>query len=129
MKKIAAAILLLIYFTVSTGFVINLHYCMDKVASVEVGESHADECGKCGMPLSDKEDCCRNEVKVVKLHQDLVPTYSVVFELASLPVLIATVHYITAPFENGVQHDNYWLHAPPLISKQDTYLTNRVFRL
>ena len=129
MKKFTAAILLLIYFTVSTGFVINLHYCMDKVASVEVGESHADECGKCGMPLSGDENCCRDEIKVVKLYQDLIPAYSIVFELASLPALITTVHYIITPFENAAQHDNYWSHAPPLISKQDTYLNNRVFRL
>lgn len=129
MKKFAAAILLLIYFAVSTGFVINLHYCMDKVAAVEMGESHSDECATCGMPLTDKESCCRNEVKVVKLYQDLVPAYSVIFELASLPAIITSLHYLTIPFQNSAHHITYWSHAPPFISKQDTYLTNRVFRL
>lgn len=129
MKKLTAAILLLVYFTVSTGFVISQHYCMDKVASVEVGESHSDECGKCGMPLDEKQSCCRNEIKVVKLYQDLIPSYSVVLELVSLPAIIASVHYIITPFENSAHYTEYWSHAPPLLSKQDTYLSNCVFRL
>ena len=64
MKKVTVAILAVIYLAVSSGVVMTLHYCMGKIASVDVMHK-SDKCGKCGMNFTD--GCCKDEFKIVKL--------------------------------------------------------------
>src|SRR4051812_32941329 len=64
MRRIFAFILLLIYFSLSTGFVVSMHYCMNRFDSAQLGSSHKDHCHKCGMH---NDGCCRDEVAVIKL--------------------------------------------------------------
>jgi hypothetical protein len=64
MKKITVAILAILYLTVSSGVAMSIHYCMGKVASVELGHT-SDKCSKCGMEVTG--GCCKNEFKMVKL--------------------------------------------------------------
>ena len=65
MKKITVAILAVIYLTVSSGVAMTVHYCMGKIASVDL--MHAgDKCGKCGMKTTG--GCCKDEFKIVKLN-------------------------------------------------------------
>jgi len=66
MKKLLTAILLLIYFTVTTGVVVSLHYCMDRFDSVRVGTEASEKCGSCGMHKGLNE-CCWDDVSIVKL--------------------------------------------------------------
>jgi hypothetical protein len=129
MKKAFSLILLMVYFVVSTGFTVNLHYCMDRFHSWELGPSEEDACATCGMKTTDSNGCCRDEVKTVKLQQDLVQAKYVVAEF-SLPALVTTVpEHIVAPFQNTTQVLIPCDTGPPLISEQDTYLENCVFRL
>jgi hypothetical protein len=65
MKKITVAILAVIYLAVSSGVAINVHYCMGKVASIDLMHSN-EKCGKCGMKTSG--GCCKDEFKIVKLN-------------------------------------------------------------
>ena len=51
MKKIAVAILAFLYFGVSSGVAMQIHYCMGKKAGVELYGEVNDKCGKCGMKL------------------------------------------------------------------------------
>ena len=129
MKKALALILLLVYFVVSTGFTVNLHYCMDRFHSWELGASNQEACATCGMKTSDREGCCRDEVKTVKLQQDLSQAKYMVVQF-SMPVIIAEVsEHLTAPFLNfstSILPDDT---GPPILSEQDTYLQNCVFRL
>jgi hypothetical protein len=53
--------------TVTSGVVINIHYCMGEVATVELGHNSQDSCGQCGM---DNSGCCHDDVQVVKLCAD-----------------------------------------------------------
>jgi len=128
MKKLFAAILLLVYFTVSTGFVVSVHYCMNRVDSVVLGDNHDEECSKCGMPVADSMGCCKNDVKVVKLKLDqtivsaTLPDFSIA---VLLPVDNIYQVYVAKLFAD----QKYPLaHGPPL-SGQDTYLQNCVFRI
>jgi hypothetical protein len=129
MKRILVAISLLVYFTVSTGFVVNLHYCMDKMASVGLGIKESDDCGKCGMPIKDKDGCCRDEVKVVKLYLDQVSAHFVDFQFSALATLVVPSGFLITPFRNTSLFTCHKAHAPPLISEQDAYLVNCVFRV
>lgn len=65
MKKYLVSILAFLYLSLSTGIVINLHYCMGDLASVELGLSHDDTCAKCGM--KDQKGCCETEYQLVKV--------------------------------------------------------------
>ena len=129
MKKPLSILLLVIYFVVSTGFTVNLHYCMDQFHSWELGTAEEDKCATCGMDTTKGSGCCRDEVKTVKLQQDLSQAKSIIAQF-SLPVLVTAVsEHLLLPFQNSnpsiIPDDS----GPPLLSKQDTYLNNCVFRL
>lgn len=129
MKKLFASILLLVYFTFSTGFVVSIHYCMNKVDSVQLGDTGSDECGKCGMHIEDNDGCCKDDVKVVKMQgdQSFAKMAGIDFSLASVPFTLANEYYLS-PLKNSFL-SAYPLETGPPLSEQDTYLQNRVFRL
>jgi hypothetical protein len=128
MKKLLASILLLVYFTVNTGFVVSVHYCMDKVDSVKLGDTDSDECAKCGMHMEDSNGCCKDDVKMVKLQADQAFA-KVTAPDFSLPVLSQTFNEFSFSAVISSVTENYPLaHGPPL-SEQDTYLLNCVFRI
>lgn len=129
MKRIWVTILLLAYFTVSSGFVVNLHYCMGDLAGMEIGHPEKKDCGKCGMPLKKKAGCCDDEVKVLKVEQDQSAATFAVFHFGVAQDLPVPAFF---PFEASEQAAFFQAapaHAPPLIGEQDTYLYNRVFRI
>jgi hypothetical protein len=129
-KKLLAFILLITYFAFSSGVVINYHYCMNQLASAKLFEKESDVCGLCGMHSTDSEGCCHDEVKVLKAEDDQNTTASIAF-LFKAPVLKLSQasEFLFLP----VQNQNEFLlavpHPPPLLTEQDTYLQNRVFRI
>ena len=127
MKKLFAVITLLVYFTVSTGFVVSLHYCMDQFDSVQLGAEQTDKCDKCGMHKKDN-GCCRDQVTMIKLQATHIASQALIANF-SLPAIVShTTDFLVLPFYNYTQAENKVAHSPPL-SKQDTYLQNCVFRL
>ncbi|MDB5196153.1 MAG: hypothetical protein JWP88_523 [Flaviaesturariibacter sp.] len=122
--------MLVVYFTVSTGFTVNLHYCMNKFHSWDLGSSEKEKCGQCGMKVKKSSSCCHNDVKVIKLQQDQLSSNAVsyVFSLSlALPIPFQSFNpaaaFPTATYQSPLAH------GPPLISERDIYLRNRVFRL
>ena len=67
MLRLIGILVALMYMTVTSGVVINIHYCMGDVATVAVGTHSQDKCAQCGM---DNTGCCHDEVQVVKLCTD-----------------------------------------------------------
>jgi len=64
-KKLLISILLAVFMISSSGLAIELHYCMGRLAEIELpGEEH-DRCGLCGM--KDQAGCCHDELKFYKL--------------------------------------------------------------
>jgi hypothetical protein len=126
MKKTLAFLVLIMYFTVSTGFVISLHYCMDRLDSTELGQSKQDKCPKCGMHKT--HGCCHDEVKVVKLQ--LAHIASAHFYPAfSNPVAVAVeTGFILSPLTQFTGYPSAIDSGPPL-AFQDVYLRNHVFRI
>ena len=128
MKKLAAFILLLTYFIFSTGFVVSVHWCMNKVDSVQWGDTTSDECGKCGMHIQRSGGCCKDDVKVMKVQidQTFAKVLSPDFSLA--PVLSTVDEYYLSSLQSGSQLQSPLAHGPPL-PEDDLFLQNRVFRL
>lgn len=128
MKRFAASILLLVYFTVTTGFVVSVHYCMNERVSVEVGYDGHDECGKCGMAIEKSNGCCGEEVKMVKLQIDHTTVNLPAADFAlSLPPLDHFSIMAVRPLVDK-RPEGPLAHGPPLY-EEDIYLHNRVFRL
>lgn len=130
MKKVIASITFLCYFAVTSGVIVNFHYCMNRLASTEFYSTGSKECGKCGMKTHSSHGCCRDEVKLIKMEVDQKAPSHLSYEL---PALDAADHvpatFIAAlSFDKNEtrQHQN---HSPPLLTAQDIYLQNCVFRI
>lgn len=130
MKKGIAIISMLFYFLATCGIVINSHYCMKRLVSVHLFESKADVCGKCGMGMHENNGCCHDEVKVIKMAQDQNKIPNVLYQFASISLTAVPVSaYIVTPYFNIEISSHFHNHSPPLVSGQDTYLLNSVFRI
>lgn len=127
MKQLAAAILFVTYFLVNTGFVVSVHYCMNQMETVEIDARRALECGDCNKVDKEGLKCCKNEVTVFKIFVDQIPAKLVktgVVLLPAYPLIPNTIFTNYPAGERLVAMTN-----GPLISRQDTYLRNGVFRI
>ena len=130
MKKALFSISFLCYFAVTSGVIISSHFCMKKLVSVKLFETSSAVCGRCGMDNHESSGCCRDEVKLVKLVQDQNKIPVVVYELPAVDMQVTIPSaFITASFENNDEQRHFHNHSPPLLSEQDTYLRNNVFRI
>ena len=130
MKKIVVSIIFISYLAMSTGVMVNFHYCMNKLASTELFATQGRQCEKCGMDMHKGHGCCRDEVKIVKMQDDQKVSAGFSFELASLELQTTVPSaFIATCFHNVAEQIHYPTHSPPLLTEQDTYLENRVFRL
>lgn len=71
MKKILAITVAFMYLAITSGLVLQIHYCMGKEAgsSLKFAETSTNTCGKCGME-NNKGKCCHDEVRLIKLQDD-----------------------------------------------------------
>jgi hypothetical protein len=128
MKKALIAILAVLYMTIASGVVVNVHYCMGRIASVEYGYDAHDLCGKCGMSAT-KKGCCHTEYKLVKLQDEhrLAQAQVTFLELpAELPIQISTFQL---PVAGEEQYLALQYHPPPDPRLNHVYLRNSVFRI
>ncbi len=71
MRKAFYTIIVSVYLLLSSGLVLQLHYCMDRLAEVGLFHNdHQDACGDCGMEMNAYNDCCQDRTDVIKLVQD-----------------------------------------------------------
>jgi hypothetical protein len=130
MKKAILSISVLCYLAVSSGIVINYHYCMKRLVSVHLFENSPSVCGKCGMETHESSGCCRDEVKLVKLQQDQNKIAVASLEIPALELIVSIPSdFIAASFQRIDVQTHCHNHSPPLLSGQDIYLQNNVFRI
>jgi hypothetical protein len=126
-KKIPIAFLAILYLAITSGVVMNFHYCMGKMASVNLGAGKQELCGKCGM--KEKAGCCESEQKVVKLgdeHQ--LPKKSASLEDFNSSLIHSFLIAIQA-FPNTKRNAPPYYHSPPDLEAHAIYLENCVFRI
>jgi hypothetical protein len=127
MKRFSAILFAVLYITLTSGFAVNVHYCMGKLASVDLQEAPADHCGKCGKP-SKGMDCCKDEFKFCKVtesHQAakaLQAGFSPVTDM-QLPVRILPVSALPAQETLLLSRP----HDPPDIPSAPIFLRNCTF--
>lgn len=130
MKRILTSIIALVYFVISSGLVMSIHYCMGKISSVDLSHNSTETC-VCGMSLKEtsSKGCCKTEVKMMKLednHKAAYAFYDVQTPVILLPKSISLFEQIDEVTSAKVYAD---INGPPLLSEQDTYLINCVFRV
>ena len=129
LKKVFILILALFYLSVASGVMVNLHYFMGELASVEYG--HSDEkgdCAKCGMP-DNNNACCHTESALIKLQDDhQLSSLHFFFKLPEAEHSFVTAY--TAQLNEGESSIDYiHNHAPPDDDSHAIYLHNCVFRI
>lgn len=130
MKRIIVSIIALIYFTVSSGMIMNVHYCMGKVSTIQINQVPDERC-ICGLPKKEtsSKGCCKTEFTVVKL-ADTHKASSASYDIQTPVVLVArSLSQLEASLYNTSLKIYADIHGPPLLSEQDTYLLNCVFRI
>ena len=128
MKRSAVAILAIIYFAISSGVVVNIHYCMGKMSSVKLQAWTPGSCA-CGKKMESKKGCCKTELKVVKLEDAQKISYADFVVNTPVTPLVTELNLLQTPFYNAQHPVRSQGHSPPLLSGQDTYLRNCVFRI
>lgn len=120
---------MLLYISASGGVVLNVHYCMGEVSSVEIESfKSGDDCEKCGMPES-SNSCCRSELKAVKvdnLHKATVAAFNIQLPVSILPVNVSLID-ISKLISNKAEQTV--AHAPPISDSPDLIVLNRTFRI
>jgi hypothetical protein len=130
MKKITVSIIAVLYFTISSGLIVNLHYCMNRFISFDLNPVSKNECGICGMDKSKSGNCCHDEVKFIKLQDDQNKAAQVAFDFTAVQSFaILTSQFITTSFYNADEIKHHVDHSPPLLSLQDLQIKNCVFRI
>lgn len=127
-KRILISFAVVVYFVFTCGVTFNLHFCMGRFASVELYKQPAKSCSTCGMRVKNPK-CCHDEVKLIKLqnvHQHSCLAYN--HEVIQSSFIAASCCFATFRANEGTA-SNKIIHSPPLISRQDTYLQNGVFRI
>jgi hypothetical protein len=128
MKRLVTLFIALIYLVMSTGFVMNSHYCMGKLSSIELGVSEAKKC-ICGMRIDStkKNKCCHSKIEVVKLEDSHKSTPSILFHTNLMEAVVPQFYLSAVNYTSIYNKDNYLKKLPPNLHKQDTYIRIGVF--
>ena len=71
MRKTVYSLVVAVYFLLSCGVVVQLHYCMDRLQEIGLfADGHEGTCADCGMEMNVDNDCCQDRTEVIKLVQD-----------------------------------------------------------
>ncbi|MBO9572178.1 MAG: hypothetical protein J7497_08220 [Chitinophagaceae bacterium] len=127
MKKAVILLLAMVYLAITSGVMVNIHYCMGEVAAVNYGHEKDHACEKCGM--EQKDGCCHTEHKLIKSndeHQLIKYTTGIDNFQADLPVsyIVIPSGYFNSPFDNGL-----FYYPPPDRRLNSLHLYNSVFRI
>jgi hypothetical protein len=126
-KKGLIFLLAILYITLTSGIVVNIHYCMGRVAGVTYGAESDHRCDKCGM--QSKKGCCGTEHKLVKADDDhiYVKSISAPLTFAALVPKMFPEYDFAITFSR--EHFNTQYHSPPDSRSNNLDVYNSVFRI
>lgn len=127
MKKVVISILAVLYLGLASGVMMNLHYCMGQLSSVEYGYDEHNHCDKCGM--EQKDGCCNTEFKLVKLqdsHQWAKSDWLAAKYISTL-TFFTSASYRHTPLHHRVIDSRYY--SPPDYRMNAIYLHTSILRI
>lgn len=105
---------------------VNIHYCMGRLASVEYGIGEQDECNKCGM--KERKGCCHTESTFLKIQDD-----HQVAKTLKVPDFFATAVPFTSLTQDisfsEIENNPVSYTGPPDPRLRTVYLYINVFRI
>jgi hypothetical protein len=126
-KKGLVFILAVIYITLTSGIVVNIHYCMGRVAGVTYGAEREHRCDKCGM--EQRKGCCDTQHKLVKADDDHIFAKSVSAPLTLTALAPKIFPELDLSFTPSREHYNTRYHSPPDFRGNNLAVYNSVFRI
>jgi hypothetical protein len=113
MKKFLAITIACMYLAITSGLVLQIHYCMGKEtgSSVQFASVNQHACAVCGMENA-KNKCCHDELKFVKL-QDVHQQVTIDYSLPSPAVILQSHNLLNAPVATCPDTNAVNIHAPP----------------
>ena len=131
MKKILAITVAFMYLAITSGLVLQIHYCMGKQAGTSVAIAAAADhtCGKCGMK-NGKNKCCHDEVRFIKLqdaHKQVTADFQVTAPAATSQEFNLISPCLLYPCEAAVPASN----SPPEddLDQLPLFIRHGVFRI
>lgn len=136
MKKLLLTIMTFVYLAVASGASVNLHYCMDKLVSMDIMGRNDHNCPVCKTQKENSaktefscKGCCKDELKQVKLENDHKAQQSFFSEI-SFESTEGTLHSNEYTLFIPVKLiGSYNINGPPTKHKVPTFLFNCVFRI
>ena len=126
MKKAVAFILAFMYLGLSSGLAVNIHYCMGKIAGVNLDNYKESSC-VCDMKTT--MPCCGHHYELVKVndeHQVAAADFSFKAPEITLHTFNSLIALLTLPLASNKITA---IHIPPLLSPPDIYIQNSAFRI
>jgi hypothetical protein len=126
MKKTVALILAFMYLGITSGLAVNIHYCMGKIADVQLDAYKETSC-KCGNKK--QMPCCNHQYEVLKVndaHQQVTGDISIKTPEIILHTFDNLIALLSLP---QTQQEVNIAYAPPLLSPPDIYIENCTFRI
>ncbi len=87
-KKFTSISLFVLYLLFSLGLVVKAHYCGGDLAAINLFEKGSCCCEKPNKPS--KDDCCKDEIKSLKLTSDQLKSEDEEFKALALDIIIPT---------------------------------------
>ncbi len=127
MKKILAILFSAFYLSFSVGLMINLHYCGGKLKTVSLSLNHKD----CCKSKKGKVKCCDNKKIVCKINDNQEAASHPILPTPPVKDLAFQSFYVSneSPLFFELEHQSFLSNSPPGISKNPSYLLNRVIRI
>ncbi|MBD1366537.1 hypothetical protein IDJ77_22170 [Mucilaginibacter sp. ZT4R22] len=122
MKRSTLILLTAIYLLSVVGIGVNRFYCCGKLTSIELTYAVTDH--------TDKDNCCKNDVKSFKVKDTHVNSTS--FALSDLsPVILPSLSTwnVTIPVNEQIATIGYQSHAPPGHLPIPIYTLNCTYRI
>ncbi|UMQ42725.1 hypothetical protein MKS83_03305 [Chryseobacterium sp. Y16C] len=125
MKKFLAILFSVFYFGFSSGAVFSVHYCMKELASIS--QKVDDICSKCGVKT--KKDCCKTEIKVVKVDDSQKSDFLKIDFLKQVPEVQYHEFFFPDRSFSTTKFTQIQINAPPESRSVPIYISHCNFRI
>jgi len=131
MKKILAISVAFMYLAITSGLVLQVHYCMGRQsgASVRIADTVDHTCGTCGMK-NGKNKCCHDEVTFIRL-QDVHKQVAINFQFTPPPATAQEFNFINPLPLPGNCTPAFFNNSPPGYAafQPPLFILHGVFRI